>query len=354
MGRVSQKWGEYDVADLCNFRLVDTGVDGHASSRQALGDPTNSWSMQKDSYDIRLANVLGQTTPYKRIYLAVNANLAIERGEDSRLHYISGIADGGDNVGQPSPIHGPQAALERLFQAPPNVENDDSFLSVFDAHAKALKSIKNKLGKDEKDRLDAHVTSLADVQTKLETLKEKPFDIAQCNRPNGTDSRHTRELGMAQADIIVAALACGLTNVATLQVGDNKAYFGWDPACNCASIHDDGSHGGNMDLFLNTMGAQQEVAAYLLKKLTETTDLNGETLYSNSVFASVNCMGSGYTHQSQGSPWLLATPLPGFKTGFNKGDGGRGDDFVGSIPVGLGISMGLYEHTGDPTKSGLI
>lgn len=345
---VSTVYRDNGVSELMGFRHVDVVIPGHSSARQAMGDPQTQWHLHTPTIDMRIADVIGATSPYKMMYLGANALLGLNNhGEDRELMMIShaGI-----------PVDGPRAAISQFFDAPPIIPNDNGGEKLIAVHEKAIARYKNKLGSDEVERINAHVNAIASLSDRLtaDKDKEEPFDISACSTQNVNLFQETLNQGYGQADLIASALACGLTKVAVLQVGDNKAHYNM-PGYYGGGVHDGGSHGGNDNDFLNCCRGHHTVGAHMVKKLRDTIGQDGKPLLDNTILVISNCMGDGRSHSSGGSPWAIATGLSGFQSGFSSANGGDCRDFMSAIPVGLGLPAGMYvDQGGDPSKANIL
>jgi hypothetical protein len=76
---------------------------------------------------------------------------------------------------------------------------------------------------------------------------------------------------------------------------------------------------------------------------------DGQKLIDSTVFVQVTCMGNGMTHNPDNAPFLVATRMPGFKSGFSASSTGNTEDLNGAIPRGMGISESLYAPMGKST-----
>ena len=79
MNTISQAYtGE--TAGVANFRSVQLPIDGHASSRQALGEVTSDWSLQGSTIDVRIAGAIGHTARFPLMYIGAMSHLALQYG----------------------------------------------------------------------------------------------------------------------------------------------------------------------------------------------------------------------------------------------------------------------------------
>ena len=329
------------VAGFTHFRQINVLVEGHASARQAMGDPQTQWHLHKPTMDARLADVLGATTPYSYLYIGAQANISINRGDPKELFTVSSLG---------IPIDNPRDTFNKFFGSKPPDKNDRTWQQLFDAQRRTIDDMKTKLGGEEAVRLGKHLDSLELIEARLIKESKEPFNIEACKAPGiNLNDVETIRAGKTQADIIAGALSCGLTKVVTLQVGDNQGRYTVPDSGYGGEVHSGASHGGNRGAHTNVMRYHHTIPAYLIKKLSETTDADGKPLIESTVVAVVNDMGDGVTHASGQSPWALATKISGFRQGFSKLNRGETRDFHGAIPKGMGIPDNLYVPMGSDT-----
>ena len=318
----------HNVAQICHFRGVDTEVAGHGGARQALGG-----DYSRNTVDMDLGPVLGPRSYYTTIYLGSNAT-------DSGNTANTIISKSG------TPIEDPRSALQKYFGALPEVGTDDTYLLSFDAQKRALDSIKKKLSTSEYSRVQSHLTAIEKIEGRIADLATATApDLNACKPTVAGSFNEATNAGMvaqakAHADIIVAAFQCDLTRVAVLQIGNHNGtgwtYQGFDGHS--------AAHSGGASVWNPMMREKFEVPAYLIKKLTTTTDANGQPLINSTAFCQVTCFGNGLSHASTDAPFLLATQMPGFKSGFSaKGTSATSRDFHAAVAKGLGVDpSGLH------------
>lgn len=314
--------GSYNVAQICHFRGVDTEVAGHGGARQALGA-----DYTRNTVDMDLGPILGPRSYYSTIFLGSNA---AESG--------SGAGTIISKAGLPE--DDPQAALRKYFGALPEVGSDDTYLLSFDAQKRALENIKNKLSTEEYDRVQHHFTAIEKIESRIADLAnaEAP-DLNACKPAiagSYDDSSNAGMVGHAklQADILVAAFKCDLTRVGVLQIGNHNGagwtYRGFDGHS--------AAHSGGASVWNPMMRDKFEVPAYFIKKLMDTMDSDGQPLINSTAFVQVTCFGNGLSHASSDAPFLLATQMPGFRSGFSsKGTASTSRHFHAEVALGLGV-----------------
>ena len=195
--------------------------------------------------------------------------------------------------------------------------------TVLDAVLADLTSLSSTLGAGDKAKLDAHATSIRELEKQLLTVGDtmsscrgvtpmaptvslKPYACLQDGRP-ATCVGDFATIGAAQLGILQLALACDLTRVATIQwstaestvVHSELAITGEHHKMS----HDDVNDAPQLTQ-INTWYAQQFGA--LLDKLAAVTDADGQTLLDGSVVFWVNELSAGQVHNRRDLPYVLA------------------------------------------------
>jgi hypothetical protein len=205
--------------------------------------------------------------------------------------------------------------------------------SVLDAVLDQLDYVKSRVGADDGKRIEAHLAAVRDIESRLGT--GAATSAAACARPtqdpvaniNANDSFPA--VGKLQMDILVMALACDLTRVASLQwsCAVSGTRFTW---LGISRGHHDISHDGDnvaasMDQLtqINRWYAQQ--LAYLLGKMDQVVEPGG-TLLDNSLILWGNELTKGNVHSHGDAAFVLAGSAAGyFQTGRNL-------SFPGNVP----------------------
>lgn len=310
----------YDVADICHFREVDVLMHGHASAYQALGvvnyiDPT---------MDRRLASILNAYTPHSYVYVGVAATSA-----GSLCSNVGPCVDG------------VEAAYQSVFRSTIRNHRRDA---MFAHHQETLQQLQTKLGAEEKQRLEQHAEALKTLAVQLDQSdKIGACPAAQPDLPTYNIQDH----GKAMADLIILALQCGLTNIATLQLANHQGTWTMHNSDFKMDFHQS-QKGVSYPQYYNEMVAYlSQVPAYFIQQLMTQKGPDGEPLIKSTVFAQVTCMGNGADHSSANAPFILATQMPGFAPGFSAQNSGTTMDFNGAIPRGMGIPENLYMPMGE-------
>lgn len=326
MNQITRPYGPdgYAVSDICHFRQVDVITSGHATALNSLGvTDYNSPTMDK-----RIASVLGSSTPRSSIYLGAKAT--------TNGTLCSNIGPCTDN---------PTQAMANIFSGGGGgggggTTVDTTYALSYDAQLRALESIKSKLSTQEYARYQEHIDSLKKIKTNLanQNSSSSTPSTTNCGSNITPSIANMQATGKSQADIIVAALACGITKVATLQLGNHQGdWLGHNT--NWSQDAHQACHGAPSNAaFIEMWRYLNDVPAYFINKLRTTAGPDGQPLINTTVFVQVTCMGNGMDHTSGNGPFIVATKMPGFASGYSARQGGNVYDLNGAIPKGMGLS----------------
>lgn len=324
MNQITRAYGPqgYSVSDICHFRQVDVITGGHQTAFNSLGVTDYS----SPTMDRRIAGVLGSSTPRASIYLGAkattNGTLCSNIGpcQDSPTQALTSIFSGTSGGG--------------------GTTADTTYALSYDAQLRALDSIKSKLSTQEYARYQEHIDSLRKIKTNTANANSSSSSPSTTNcGSNITPSMaNMQATGRSQADIIVAALACGITKVATLQLGNHQGDWNGHNTAWSQDAHQ-ACHGApNNGAFVEMWRYLNDVPAYMIDKLRKTSGPDGQPLINSTVFVQVTCMGNGMDHSSGNGPFIVATQMPGFASGYSARSGGNVYDLNGAIPKGMGLT----------------
>lgn len=225
--------------------------------------------------------------------------------------------------------------------------------SVLDAVMADYTSFNRRLGKEDRARLDAHLTAIRDLETRLDATSNfgEECAIPTVNMPPMGDHLQLENYpvtGRAQMDLLAMALACDMTRVASMQWSrsvSNTNMSGWLPLLQNRGHHDM-SHDTdtNPDTYADLTTINRwytDQFAYLLGLLDGIQE-GDSTLLDNTAVVWVNELGKGNSHTRNDIPFIIAGGCQGY---FNTG---RHIDFAGAphgqLLVSLAHAMG-YEIT---------
>lgn len=244
-----------------------------------------------------------------------------------------GVQSGGPNVwsrmsykgpGQPvEPEQNPFRAFDNLFK--PVVQNQKKMerirtrrKSVLDFVKSDLKQVKKRASKRDRDRVERHATAVRELERQLTSGDERGV---ACEPPNQgsafdpQDSRNFPKTGKTMMDMIVGALSCRLTRVASIQwdksvSGVKPTWLGIDEGHHSMSHEDEKWEQELVEV--NRWYAEQ--FAYLVEELDAIPEGDG-TVLDNTIVLWCNELGDGSRHSRTDMPFVLAGGGGYFKTG---------------------------------------
>jgi hypothetical protein len=234
-----------------------------------------------------------------------------------------------------NPESNPQETFNRIFAgAPSNPAADEAARkaiarkkSILDYVSTNLEQFKGRVATEDRKVIDSHLTSIRALESQLSGMS--PVDAGKCGATHpgmftkeqilSSDALYPKIM-QAYMDMMLAAVKCGVTNVATLQISDstgNQINFGsFVPGLPPRGTgyksafrnwHDLG-HNPVMDNTDHHQIVDQWCMARFadfLKKVKEVPQAGGSMLDSSLVMWT-NHMEDGESHASQKVPWLLA------------------------------------------------
>ena len=279
------------------------------------------------SIDQFAANRLGQDTPFKSVELGV-ANFQGVSHLRACMSY--------EGAAMPIPVESnPFAAFDRLFGD--FVDNDPAALeriraerlSVLDFVASDLETANSKLGPEAKQKVEAHLDAIREIEKRVTSeftcTPPELVDNGLTVNGNGTYSGDMMpEAGHLQLDILVQALACGLTNVGSILWGTapTGTRFTWAPGWDS----DEGLHPLS-HLATNNAAAQDNLQAaarwyasqfaYLCQRLKNIPEPGGEgSMLDNSIVLWCCENSRSNNHSPDNMPYVIAGSGGGY---FNTG-----------------------------------
>ncbi len=302
--------------------------------------------------------------------ISVDQHVANHLGVDAlTLGALCGGSNGNSRIsytGANEPVHPlvrPDDAFDSLF-ADAELPADQLAalrarrLSVLDRVTGDLQSMKNSLPGEARDKVDFHLDLVRDLEQKLSedtliTCEPNAIESGPNYEANGSFPLTARR----QIDLMVQALACGITDVGSIQLGNSGAGNltplwpgeGLDINATCHDIvHDyNQSPGGSV----TTRRVQLEtfffdLFGYLLDGLAAVPEgSDGGSLLDNTLV--LWCKNLGYNHNSREMLFMLAGGGSGLETGrFLSFDGLSHNDLLVSVCNQMGMDDTTF---GDPS-----
>lgn len=299
------------VIDGLQFTKASNHEGGMVAMLTGNGRATDeSRGMSVDQF---VAAGIGGSTRLRSLELGVQTS-AWGAGAQTRMAYSA------PGVYAP-PDDDPRSVFGRVFtggSTPPIA--DDPLVkrrrSALDAVKGDLADLRGRIGVEERLKLDQHLSSIRELERSLGLDTGSGTPAVACTggtAPAAIDTQanpNMPALGKSQMDLLVAALACGATNVASLQWAFTVAphVLSWLAV---SDSHHGLSHCGDGD----TTGVGNFVAcerwfaeqfSYLLDRLAATPDPAGGTLLDSTLVLWAKEMGDARLHVCTDVPMVLA------------------------------------------------
>jgi hypothetical protein len=289
-----------------NRAATATGINGHTDSVRCMFtgriaanfDNTDYTAGGGISVDQHIANDIGATTAFKS--LEVLTDYIYAQGANYASFY---------GAGQPVPFEDePDKLFDRVF-ADFQVPADDPVVvarrqdrqsvlhSVYDQYT----ALQPRLGAADRMRLEAHLAKVHDLEARIldtTTLNcEIPTAPASCD--SGCDSS-------AGLDVLVHALACDLTRVASVRLcfWDSYEFLGVTGSYHDDYLHfvtDNATAAATVQMVKNWQA--QQVAAFV-DRLVATPEGEG-TIFDNTLVVWADEFCHGYAHAHNEVPYVL-------------------------------------------------
>jgi hypothetical protein len=211
----------------------------------------------------------------------------------------------------------PLAVFRYLF--PPATTDAARRKSVLDAVAQNLGEVSQRLGPSERAKLDYHLSAIRDVEQRLAaggptcTPPAPPPDyVAMDPSAETSDETYLPQMVGNMVDLLVLALQCGLTRIATLQLGygGGKWRFGWQGInlnCHDNVAHFDITDAGVLPENTKRVVLMNQYYASCVARLATQLDAIPEgagTMLDNTLLVWANELGRG-DHNQENVPIIL-------------------------------------------------
>ncbi|MEN9577766.1 MAG: hypothetical protein RJA70_775 [Pseudomonadota bacterium] len=330
---------------------IDDGVGvGHHHCRGTAGVLTghalNGQFADGPSIDQLIADELSKThpSPFKSLEFATGWGTGIG---NNAAHSSNQINMAGNDMPL-TPATDPLSTFNRIFgdlkkpAAGPMPGTDQVSLSlrVLDSVARQYTAAAAQVGYADRMKLEQHLALVSEARKKAEevgnstcgapVVDQNPasYKVADATReeilagggkPDAQSDKNVKsgelvpKIGDVMTDMLVAALGCGLTNVASMQWGDSEAKFLLNFLKDSDGMpfkdhhhgyqHDRGFQAGSLEIIYNFYA--QKLAS-LLGKLDAIQEANGMTLLDNAAVLAISELQKPDTHSRNDMPFLLA------------------------------------------------
>ncbi|MEM6996528.1 MAG: DUF1552 domain-containing protein [Myxococcota bacterium] len=277
-------------------------MEGNEFQHQSSGGP-HGWG-STISVEQEIANTIGMSTAFKSLELGVQTGGA---HPGSRISYAG--------PGQPlAPESNPQAVFDQLFggigaTAAEKAKLKAERLRVVDIVKDELDSLETKVNQSDKLKIEAHLAGIGQIENWLNAEYDcGEFSIGKVPNPNSTAEADT--LARQQIDILVEAMACGVTNVGSLMLrrgeNDNQPYeFLGDDTLHHTTTHAAPTDTVARDWMTSVYTWYAEMLAHLATRLDAIEDPQGGTMLDNTVILWGTEIARGYDHVWSDMPFVM-------------------------------------------------
>jgi hypothetical protein len=303
---------------------ANAGADGAGDHARASGTFLTGVRIKKTAgSDIRagvsidqvIANQIGHLTRFSSLELTCDA---VRKSGDCDSGYACAyeynLAWRSHN--QPlSPEHNPRFVFERLFgsgsprERVGNLKRRQSEQkSILDFVLDDARSVNAKLDGRDKQKLDQYLTSVREIETRIENSTRLAVKNPDIDAPAGIPDSYAEHVAL-MFDMLALAFQTDSTRVATLLIsreGSNRSFAD----IGIASGHHDLTHHKNSPEIIEKVKLidrwYMQRFAQFLEKMQGTEDVDGKSLLDHSMilYGSGNADGNRHTHEDL--PILLA------------------------------------------------
>ena len=352
-GQITEPLAPYRASLIFPMNLTRPKPRGGGPHEVAMGSLWTGASLLPDqtggygyasgpSIDQMLVAALQPGTSFASLALSVAHDEQIGGDLDATTKYMTYSASGRPVIPDPDPYHVFGSLLlsgggtgQMTPDALQRVRAERK--SVLDLVLAELNALGQKIGSEDRDKVESHIAGLRDIEKRLEAPVPSGTPQAQCatSKPASGYERKLYDndsfpnLLKMQTDLLVAALACDATRIASLQWSRTFSMLRhtWlDPS---APQHHTNSHLTSDDAVswqyrMSYWYAQQ--LAYVLERMSAVTEGDG-TLLDHSLVVWGYDMNYGAVHELSPALAVLAGGLGGT---IDTGTSGRLLDFAGN------------------------
>lgn len=313
-----------DCVFLNGLSMGPTDTGSHPGGAKKLLTATDGGA--GESIDRFLARTAGASSLFRHIYLGA---MAKQNGASGDKH-ISYPSPGVTVAPEDSPVQ----AMATLFGSAPapggSIESTATQVSILDTALSDLAELRGRLGTSESAKLDLHVDALREVERRVQGLSMTMPGSGDCKNPRidvsgispgaWYDPSYFPQILRAQIDLMVQAMACGLSKVGVLQASYHTSELlmsrfpatemydpGFDMRSHQAS-HYGPSHDRSKREFRDYFAQRRfwvAQFAYLLQQLKSRPE-DGGTMLDHSLVLLCTEVCDGNTHSHDNMPFILA------------------------------------------------
>jgi uncharacterized protein DUF1552 len=293
------------INGLFNRPAVGMGIHPGQTGNLLSGVPLQKGPIVRAGITIDqvLANRVGRDTPQSSIVLACEQPMAGCHETNFSMAYSSHISWNSADSPVPNEVH-PSVAFDNLF------ENRASFRNpgILDRVRERAASLSHDVSSSDKARLDEYLTSVREVETRLERLRGAT-EKGERGRPQNGLPEDLREHMRLMCDIIALAFQTDQTRVASLLLARDLSSLSY-PFLDVREGHHAASHDDLSDGYERIARFHVSQLAYLAVKLDAMPEGEG-TVLDHCCLLWLSNMWAGWKHDNMKVPVVLAGALGG-------------------------------------------
>lgn len=287
------------------FRGLDHGVKGgHFAVHSFLSGVLNSEAQNRPDGNVSIDQFLADEVGFQTRFPSLTV------GSEGGIHGGCQIAWTKSGVRVP-PVTGPAELFEKLFigdsqeRQARRVQDNHVQASILDSVLEEANRLSHQVNKEDKDKLDEYLTSVRDVEKRLE-LRQRWASQPKPKAPFDKPANHnTVEDLPLLYELIALALQTDSTRIATLEIGGDflPQHLGIDK-----SHHGMSHHGNDPAVIADLITLEKYQIQHFGKFVTRLSKMNdGErTLLDSTAVLFGSGMGDANSHKNSDLPVILA------------------------------------------------
>lgn len=287
------------------FRGLDHGVKGgHFAVHSFLSGVLHSEAQNRPEGNVTIDQFLADEVGFETRFPSLTV------GSEGGIHGGCQIAWTKSGVRVP-PITGPAQLFERLFisdtpeRQARRVQENHVQASILDSVLEEAKGLSRKVNKEDKDKLDEYMTSVRDVEKRLE-LRQRWASQPKPKAPFDKPSNHNavEDLPLLY-ELIALALQTDSTRIATLEIGGDflPQHLGIKK-----DYHGLSHHGNDPEAIASLITLERYQLEHFGKFVTRLSKMQDgdRTLLDSTAVLFGSGMGDANSHKNSDLPIILA------------------------------------------------
>lgn len=207
------------------------------------------------------------------------------------------------------PQFAPQQVWQTLFSELQDKPDDSELrLAIVDSVREDAKKLRTKLGAVDRQRIDAHLDGLDQLEQKINTLPPvcaSPDMPTLQNNPSQDDPEQLEAVNDVMTDLLLAALRCDVTRVASVLFIGGAAETVYNEIGQSNAHHSNTHNGGAQDEVHDGVVFAMSRVADLANKMRADVDVSGKNLLDSGCIMVGSDCSEGLTHSVSRQPYVL-------------------------------------------------